>query len=180
MNNYTIYCGVAQTKKALELGAPVITKPYKGRVIENAFFIKDDLMCVFPTAEQMIGWLEERISYIDVIKQEDNTWLYIIYFKNNSNRNITVKGFSSRKDATLAAIDAALDYLEKQKENKQGVIVCEDSKESTAYTYEQMATLNLQLQGLINTKDEAFFKLREECERYKKKLSLIKNIIDNR
>lgn len=53
------------------------------------------------------------------------------------------------------------------------------SKEQPAYTYEQMATLNFQLQGLINSKDEAFFKLREECEYYKNQLKLIKNIINN-
>lgn len=52
-------------------------------------------------------------------------------------------------------------------------------KEHHAYTYEQMTTLNIQPQGLVNAKDEAFFKLKEECDYYKKKLSLIENILNN-
>lgn len=53
----------------------------------------------------------------------------------------------------------------------------EHIKESPGYTYEQMVTLNIQLQGLINTTNESFFKLREECEFYKNKLILIRNIL---
>lgn len=52
-------------------------------------------------------------------------------------------------------------------------------KEAPAYTYEQMATLNLQLQGLIDANNEEFFKLREERDYYKNQLNLIKKIIDN-
>lgn len=53
----------------------------------------------------------------------------------------------------------------------------EHLEEHSGYTYEQMATLNIQLQGLINTTNESFFKLREECEHYKNKLILIGNIL---
>lgn len=106
MKNYTIFCTEQQMRKALELGAPIATKRIICRIevdIPNKLII--------PTAEQMIGWLEEQINFIGVIRQENNTWLYIIYPENNSNKNITIKGFSSRKEATLAAIDTALGYL---------------------------------------------------------------------
>ena len=53
----------------------------------------------------------------------------------------------------------------------------EHTEESPGYTYSQMATLNIQLQGLINTNNESYFKLREECEYYKNKLMLIGNIL---
>lgn len=53
----------------------------------------------------------------------------------------------------------------------------EVDEKAPAYTYEQMATLNLQLQGLIDVKDDEFFKLREQCDYYKNKLILIEKIL---
>ena len=57
MEKYTIYCTEAQTKKALELGAPIqtIKKPqYSVGLIAKV------------TAEQMIGWLEEQGIYFHI------------------------------------------------------------------------------------------------------------------
>lgn len=119
MNNYTIYCTSEQTRKAFELGAP-IEKDCSAHLHDpdRTTYIDDCSYCKYycnPTAEEMIGWLEKQISFIDVIRQENDTWLYIVYPETHSNKNITVKGFSSRKEATLAAINAALDYLSNNK-----------------------------------------------------------------
>lgn len=123
MNNYTIYCTEEQTKKALKLGAPIIyhenacttnSTPHF-YIGERGNYQKGYILYIIPTAEEMIGWLEKQINFIDIIRQENNTWLYIVYPENHSNKNITIKGFSSRPKATLAAIDAALEYLEKNK-----------------------------------------------------------------
>ena len=120
MEKYTIYCTEEQTKKALELGAPIIS-------YHNAFTTNDIphytieegngncMLYIIPTAEQMIGWLEEHIDEIDACKKNDGTWFYIFY-PNNTIVNHIKEGFSSRKEATLAAIDAALDYLKKKTE----------------------------------------------------------------
>lgn len=103
MQDYTIHCTESQTKKALKLGAPLeykligIVKP--------------------PTAEQMIGWLETKIDNIDPVKREDGTWRYLFY-PTKSSHTIYGGNFSSRKEATLAAIDAALDYLIKNKKEE--------------------------------------------------------------
>lgn len=128
MDKYTIYCTPEQTKKAFELGAPIeANKDYSngnlpetlcvyGDIIKkDAYGIGECTILHIPTTEQMIGWLEKQRNFIDVIRQENDTWLYIVYPENHSNKNITVKGFSSRKEATLAAIDAALEYLTNNK-----------------------------------------------------------------
>lgn len=49
MEQYTIYCSDEQTKKALELGAPL------------EYHCPNERESVYhrPTAEQMLGWLEE-------------------------------------------------------------------------------------------------------------------------
>lgn len=52
-------------------------------------------------------------------------------------------------------------------------------KESPAYTYEQMATLNIQLQGLVNAKDEAYYKIVAENEYLRNKIRLIEKVLNN-
>lgn len=60
ISDYTIYCTPEQTKKALELGVPIEKKEIQ--VCDNAknFFWHDDFYYNYPTAEEMIGWLEEQ------------------------------------------------------------------------------------------------------------------------
>lgn len=110
MNRYTIYCTEEQTKKALELGAP-IEKRY------NRFTDFTECILDKPTAEQMIMWLEEQepISDIDVYKY-NNFWYYEVW----CNEDSPLKGRTNqgRKEATLAAIDAALEYLIQRKGNR--------------------------------------------------------------
>ena len=110
MNQYTIYCTPEQTKKALKLGAPI---EYQ---LKGAFKI--------PTAEQMIGWLEEQgISARGNCFSWDEdrhkpSWQVHIYNKEIDFWEERMWGFSnSRKEAIRAAIDAALVCLTKTSNN---------------------------------------------------------------
>ena len=95
MEKYSIFCTQEQTKKALELGAPIT---------HNGL---DNTPLKIPTAEEMIGWLEEQGFFIRI----------------SSNGCMVLKGFEAilnlsskpRKEATIAAIDAALEYLSNKK-----------------------------------------------------------------
>lgn len=111
MADYTIYCTEEQTNKAFELGAP-IEEDYRYK--EDILFEEECLTCerqlVLPTAEQMIGWLEEQGFRFMINDLEEPTYW-----------NVTIDGLfavgelSTPKEATLAAIDAALDYLIKNR-----------------------------------------------------------------
>lgn len=116
MKKFTIYCTEGQTKKALELGAlldiffdsevlPETAKEY------NLYVYKHKTYDI-PTAEQMIGWLEEQEGIYDIhlLRTADGEWKYDVTTKCVSN-NPMYGRCRSRKEAMLAAIDAALDYL---------------------------------------------------------------------
>lgn len=112
MERYKIFCTEEQTRKAIELGAPIKTS--RNRFDEDVSPICQEgegwLYAVIPTAEQMLGWLEEHegISEVDIFK--DFTWTFSIY-----NDELLIMdnyyAYNSRKEATLAAIDAALKHL---------------------------------------------------------------------
>lgn len=124
MNRYTIYCTEAQTKKAFNLGAPIMQ--YKSAYISESvphcveYEGGTRIVTVFPTAEQMIGWLEEQGILCDVFPTGD-------YGNDGFGMRIMIKAkrlnrfesdaitYSSRKEATIAAIDAALEYLSRNK-----------------------------------------------------------------
>lgn len=111
ITQYTIYCTQEQTKKAFELGAPIEDfDPDRN----NGFVYKGKVI-TYPTAEQMIGWLEEReeISDLHIFKPAIR-WTFELYTSNGGGKN-NHPLFNTRKEATLAAIDAALEYLERQK-----------------------------------------------------------------
>lgn len=117
MNRYTIYCTEEQTKKALELGAPINTCGYYYKQQVGCNTISDIDLHIIPTAEQMIGWLEEQGLLIE-FKRVFGKYAYrLMEAHTNGERNpqIHEQGFPSRKEATLAAIDSALDYLSKNK-----------------------------------------------------------------
>lgn len=102
MEQYTIYCSEEQTKKALGFGAPIEyhCPNEREKVYHN------------PTTEQMIGWLEEQFFSFDIF-QPFVSWSYSIQYKDKV--CALDDGYHSRKEATIAAIDAALDYLSKNK-----------------------------------------------------------------
>lgn len=64
-----------------------------------------------PTAEQMIGWLEEQGFYFYIFK--DYCWNGEVQYGNNW--YYSIDDVNSRKEATIAAIDAALEYLSNNK-----------------------------------------------------------------
>lgn len=128
MERYTIYCTEEQVKKALKLGALIEVETILASDYEtsrdNKVHVSEHLAksapyqeyAIIPTAEQMIGWLEEQ--YFNEIHVEQNarkTWSYIMYDKKD-NCIDEQYGYTTRKEATLAAIDVALDYLIKVKE----------------------------------------------------------------
>lgn len=117
MERYTIYCTEEQTKKALELGAPLEQVYYN--VVTKDALARYNLVLIggkeykIPTAEEMIGWLEEQESILAIEIDRDNTnevWMYLVY-TDNKEVDEWKSLFFSRKEATLAAIDAALEYL---------------------------------------------------------------------
>ena len=123
MNRYTIYCTEEQTRKAFELGAPKLTvcPNYQGSIITGTMMIGNDLMYI-PTAEQMTEWLlQEHDILCDVFPLDgcfDSTWFAFRIAKRDGKWikfESNVKDYSTRKEATLAAIDAALEYLSQTK-----------------------------------------------------------------
>lgn len=119
MNKYKIYCTESQTKKALGLGAP-IERGHEGSRYFNigvpTFYDENDEVCrvknsiiFISTAEEMIGWLEEQGITEILITRNVYDWIYVIIRKEK-----VIDGdnsYPTRKEATLAAIDAALEYI---------------------------------------------------------------------
>lgn len=117
MNIYSIFCTEEQIKKALKLGAPIET--YKPIIINSkagGSFTTPTIETV--TAEQMIGWLEQnpRISDFDIYRSGSTYWAFFV--TKFCGLIKSKKKYFSRKEATLAAIDEALDFLVKAKEEK--------------------------------------------------------------
>ena len=109
MNRHIIPCSEEQIRKAVGLGAPI------REVMHYEFKIEYQEV----TAEQMIGWLEdqEEIHEVEITTAYDEYgkgWCYCIFNKERCNVNFN-RDYPSRIDATLAAIDAALEYLENNK-----------------------------------------------------------------
>ena len=117
MEQYTIYCTEKQTNKALELGAPIeVDFQFNSKTV-----IINHKAYIVPTAEQMIGWLEgQGLVSIDTIRVihpiDGRSWYgYKLRFPWGKEEYNEIK-YNSRREATLAAIDAAFDYLSKNNE----------------------------------------------------------------
>lgn len=111
MKSYTIYCTEEQTKKALELGAPIGDGHYYDKIC-----IIDNNDYAAPTTEQMIGWLEEQDGISSILVDKDQYEKYMYVLRGDKRKIINdAYGFPSRKEATIAAIDAALEYLSNNK-----------------------------------------------------------------
>lgn len=121
MNDYTCHCTEEQTRRAYKLGAPI-------RKITNIFnvdngeqFYRDNLLyvcmgdfcCVIPTTQQMIGWLREKGFWIYVKRYWQYNTFYACIEKQGLVRIECTDDFEKPEQAERAAIDAALDYLEK-------------------------------------------------------------------
>lgn len=125
ISDYTIYCTSEQAKKAFELGAPIMTFGYPD--LEDA---KEEILKMnrqaelyqtenggimvgqIPTAEQMIGFLRSKGFRFKITDFKEGTIWRVVHgdwLDFNSNDGI------NPKEATLAAIDAALEYLTNKK-----------------------------------------------------------------
>lgn len=136
MDKYTIYCTEEQIKKALELGVNIseAMSRYNSRLVydriaegketkesynSRGIAIVGKRTYKIPTAEQMISWLEEQNVHISVwhrIVGIDNWHEYGACIDAKRDDAWHNNEFDSRKEATLAAIDSALDYLIENKE----------------------------------------------------------------
>lgn len=119
MNRYEIRCTEEQTRKAFKIGAPIEEHGrYHADLEPNIVMTNCKTWIEIPTAEQMLGWLEStiRISDIDVYRGGSQYWTFsVTLFCGNI---IGKENYFTRQEATLAAIDAALNYLINRKEEK--------------------------------------------------------------
>lgn len=120
--NYKLYCDVTQAKKALGLGAELTQLPYQNDDSDIVHtFMDNGVLYRLPTYEQMIEWIESRmeILFIDVfIKKSDfalGKWRYIVYDGWGDSIS-SDEYYFKREFATREAINAALDYLENNRE----------------------------------------------------------------
>lgn len=115
MEKFTIYCTKGQVRKALKLGLKLDDLQYADICDEKIIkLLEEDGFEYYyriPTGEQMINWIEKQGVNITISNAGDyscDIWYHTSdgpkYIKN-------FKKFSTRKMATLAAINAALDYL---------------------------------------------------------------------
>lgn len=117
MKKYITYCTETQAKKARELGAPIEVKSIEKAPKDwqgKAYFTGTATCAKLPTTEEMTGWLEDtfdvRIGVIKVFTKYD---FYIKYGDKLTVKHVS--GYNSRREATLAAIDVALNYLSNNK-----------------------------------------------------------------
>lgn len=112
MNRYTIYCTPEQTRKALELGAPIELLNYEPTILQTTITLKG--YAIIPTAEQMIGWLEEYVKEVSINQSVIGSWYFEIYINPHEMKRKNC-GYLTRKEATIAAIDDSLEYLSQNK-----------------------------------------------------------------
>lgn len=117
MNDFTIYCTTEQTKKALELGAPIYTtnEHLYRHPHEYKYYVEVNIQGNFyaakiPTSEQMIGWLrKENNIFFTPKKVGDNNYVLIGDLRH-------FQTYDSYEESTLAGIDVALEYLKNLKQ----------------------------------------------------------------
>lgn len=122
MKRYEIRCTESQTRKALELGAPIDNITHYASYGKNYISgnnIYDNGVCYFiPTAEKMIGWLEEQGFKFNIYEKFGNSWYYYVGHRTYREPIQEFDNLKSRQEATLAAIDAALEYLMSNKNHR--------------------------------------------------------------
>lgn len=146
IGDYKILCTPEQTKKLLELGAPIEyednTYPTYWRPNICRFAEMPERTYHIPTAEQVIGWLEEQADILDINIEpyEDDSYPSLCGYGfsiRNKNKEYILGTFTekgdmvyisptdgtychygklTKREATIEVIDAALEYLETYKQ----------------------------------------------------------------
>lgn len=110
MERYTIYCTPEQIRRASLYGAPI-------QNYENISGIPSNITDGYNkpvTAEQMIGWLESINIIVCIAIEKKFNWCYSIQISDfGKNPMFLYEQGDNRKEVTLTAIDAALEYIEK-------------------------------------------------------------------
>lgn len=141
ISDYTIYCTPEQTKKALALGAKIKTamSKYNASIAnknceqgkesfdeyqkKGIIFLSNGFSAmayIIPTAEQMKGWLRTKGFAFGITEYNDGFNDHVFWRVANNQDKRWYKSDNKLKDpkeAFLAAIDAALEYLSKKKLN---------------------------------------------------------------
>lgn len=127
MQDYELRCTAEQTRRAYALGAPI--NDYDGVIYDF-----DERGCIsvegtpvleieqdekrdwfyIPTTQQMIGWMREQGVWIYVKGYRQYNTFYACLQKQGLTRAEFTDDFEKPEQAELAAIDVALDYLEKK------------------------------------------------------------------
>lgn len=122
MNTFTIFCTEAQTRRALELGAPInIRCSYNGYYplpFIREIIVEPHHFAEVPTAEQMLGWLKTKGFAFGITNYNDGFNDHVFWrVANNQDKRwyISDDKLKDPKEAVLAAIDAALNYLKNKK-----------------------------------------------------------------
>lgn len=110
MDQFIIRCTEEQTKKARLLGAP-LNLGYHSDDFAYAVKIASKHYAEIPTAETMIGWLEEQDDIKSIVVDKTDCWQYVIWGSDGSPIWCDTN-FKSRREATLAAIDKVLEHLD--------------------------------------------------------------------
>lgn len=115
ISDYTIYCTSEQTQKAIELGVPIdhSSSQFDDDCTDNIELLSNGLYAIIPTAEQMIGFFRSKNIHIVIHKDVIDKWS--VYGHEIVPIEFTIfdrlTGYNSFEEATIAAIDAALEYL---------------------------------------------------------------------
>jgi len=125
MKQYTNYCTEKQTKRAYKLGAPIHIFECENKISKEAFIetgriveLEDNKLGDIPTTQQMLGWLETKGMYIEIIiaftdDDAKNRWTRSFTLFDESSQIGEGIIYMSVYEAELEAIDEALDSLEK-------------------------------------------------------------------
>lgn len=110
MNEYTTYCNPRQTEEAMRLGAPIERTEILGDIINKKYILENNVATIVPTAEQMIGWLRSKGFRFKIEELSDT----IVAYRATFGCWYKCGQSSNPKGATLAVIDAALDFLKRK------------------------------------------------------------------
>lgn len=120
MNKYKTYCTPEQTKKALELGAPIIKERVGKCITEGLARLgcsdeENEYDYLIPGTDEMLGWLRNDVGLRFKIDEVSDT---IVAYKATYGYWYKSGQSSNPKGAVLAVIDVALEYLIINKKRK--------------------------------------------------------------